>query len=366
MNTAANIKQGFSHPPQATSSDFPKGSMLITEQDYEKYLTISKGLSKKSIKTYLTRFRLVKKWLEDIDLELTKRNVEEFLYQKKEKGYTNAAINSYIQALNHIAGCYKSHGYDGSFTEDIKTLPKKRFSGIPLSVEEVNRLLKTGLTYKNRNGVDCSNLDDKYLTLTEFMAFTACRYDEAASLKVSQLDIDGGRAMLVDTKNKENRFIFFDGPVKEHLRKLIEKKDSEELVFTNSKNGKMHSGDFGNNLKQRARKAGITKKINPHLLRHTYATTYYNYTHDIAMVAKILGHRDVQTTYETYVHFDTEGIQQATNRHPLMSQYIPPREVLRNVKSAIDNLRIDDDKRLRYDVFISDEELTIRIKTIEA
>ena len=79
----------------------------------------------------------------------------------------------------------------------------------------------------------------------------------------------------------------------------------------------MHSGDFGNNLKQRAIKAGITKHVNPHLLRHTYATIYYNYTHDIAMVATILGHKDIQTTYDTYVHLDTEGIQRATNRTPV-------------------------------------------------
>lgn len=366
MNTLVSINKGFSHSPPLTSGSFRKGSVLITEQDYIKYLTISQGLAKKSIKTYLTRFRLVKEWHLEKNLELTKRTIEEFLYEKKEKGYTNAAINSYIQALNHIAGCYKSHGYDGTFMEDIKALPKKRFSGNPLSLDEVNILLRTKLTYKNRNGVDCSNLDFKYLSLTEFIAFTGCRPDEAYSIKVGQLDIDNGRAMLVDTKNKDTRFIFFDRPVKDHLKELVKGKNPEELVFTNSKNGKMHSGDFGNNLKARAKKAGITKKINPHLLRHTYATLYYNYTHDIAMVAKILGHRDVQTTYETYVHFDTESIQQATNRHPLMSQYIPTKQVLQNYKRAIDNLRINDDKRLKYEIFISDKDLTIRIKTIEA
>lgn len=366
MNQIINIREGFSHSPPLTSGSFRKGSVPITEQDFIKYLTISQGLAKKSIKTYLTRFRLIKKWLEENSLEITKRNIEDFLYFKKEKGYTNSAINTYVQTINHIIGCCKSNDVALNITEKIKGLPKKRPTVIPLSLEELTKLMNTPLTYKNRNGVDCSNLDFKYLTLTEFIIFTACRYEEAASLTVGQLEIDNGRALLLETKNKENRYLFFNGPIKEHLRKLVKEKGPNDLVFTNSKEGKMHSGDFGNNLRARAKKAGITKRVYPHLLRHTNATLYYNYTHDIAMVATILGHKDIQTTYDTYVHLDTEGIQQATNRHPLVSPYIPPKEKLQNIKKVIDTLRISEDKTLQCNVSITDSKLSIVIKTIEA
>jgi len=366
MTMQTNINTGFSQAPQATSRCFPKGSMLTTEQDYEKYLTISKGLAKKSIKTYLQRFRIVKRWLSNNDLEISRESVQDFLYQRTEQENSNSTINTYIQAINHIIDCYKFHDYKINIKEKIKGLPKVNTIIIPLSIEESRNLLNTNLTYKNRNGVDCSNLDFKYLTLTEFIVFTACRYNEAASLSVKQLDIDQKRALLTDTKNKENRFIFFNGPVVDHLSMLIKGKKPEDLVFTNSKGGKMHSGDFGNNLKRRAKEAGITKHINPHLLRHTYATIYYNYTHDIAMVATILGHKDIQTTYDTYVHLDTEGIQRATNRHPLMSQFTPTKETLQNIKMAIDNLRVADDNRFQYKVSIADNELIVAIKTIEA
>lgn len=360
-----NIDKGFSRQPHITSSGFPQGSMQITEQEYEKYLTISKGLSVRSIKTYLQRFRIISRWLKDNNHELSKRTVEDFLYEKRQR-FGNAGVNSYIQTLNHIAGCYKSHGFDSDFMADIKCLPKKRSDRIPLSLEEALKLLNTPLTYLNRNGVDCTDLDLKYLTLTEFIIITACRYNEAATLKVSQLDIDNGRAFLTDTKNKEPRYLFFNGPVKEHLKLLIKDKNPDSLVFTNSKGSSVHSGDFWNNLLRRSLKAGITKKIFPHLLRHTNASLYYNQTHDIAMVATILGHKDIQVTYDTYVHMDTAAIQQATNRNPLVSQYIPKREVLLNAKATFDNLRLSEDKRFQCMVKITDNRLEIVVDTTEA
>lgn len=359
-----NINTGFSQTPQATSSCFLKGSMLITEQDYLRHLTISKRLSKKSIKTYLTRYRFFKEWLEKNNLQLSKNSVEVFLYQKKESGSFNSTINTYIQALNHIIDCYKFNNYKTDITEKIKGLPKKKPQIIPLSTEEIKRLLNTHLSYKNRNGVSCEDLDFKYLTLTEFITITACRYDEAASLTIKQLDLDNKRAFLTDTKNGENRFIFFNGPIIEHLKLLIENKKPDDFVFTNSKGGKMHSSDFGNDLKKRAKKAGITKHVNPHLLRHSYATSYYNHTHDIAMVATILGHKDIQTTYDTYVHLDTEGIQRATDRSPLISQYIPTQEALQNIKLAIENLRIGDDKRFQFSIVIKNGELRVKVNII--
>lgn len=341
--------------------------MQIAEEDFKKFLTISKGLARKSINTYVIRFRIISRWLAENNTELSKRTVENFLYQKKtEQNLSNASINTYIQALKHIENCYKYHDIPVGFMDGVGGLPKTRSKIVPLSKDEVTRLLQTKLTYKNRNGVDCNDLDRNYLTLTVFLAITACRFEEAASLKVEDLDIDNGRATLIKTKNKENRFIFFNGEICDNLRTLVVGKNPDDLVFTNSKGKHIHAGDFNNNLKERARKAGITKRVHAHLLRHSYATQFYNSTHDIAMVATILGHKDIQTTYDTYVHLDTETIQRATNRHPLVSQYIPPKDVLNNIKSTIEGLRIGDDKRLDPKITVDDDELILTVKIVNS
>lgn len=350
---------GFS---QSTTPRSRKGSMKINEKQYEKYLTV-RGLGPKSIKTYIARYKILGKWLRNNGLELSKRSVEDFLYELKQKGYSSAGVNSYLEAIKHLDSCHKSYGYDSGFTEDLKSLPKKRFSGTPLSLEESDALINTHMEYKKRNGASCDSLDLTYRTVIWFQLVTGCRPDEATSLTVNQLDIDNGRALLVDTKNHENRFLFFDGPIKVNLRQLTTRKKPDDLVFMNSKGKKIHSGEFGHDLKKRAIQAGIKKHVNPHLLRHTYATLYYNRTHDIAMTAKLLGHKDMQVTYETYVFFDTEGIRQGASLHPLIAPYISIEKALKNYKKAIDQLGIDLDHRLEYQTSITENELTIKIKT---
>jgi integrase len=51
------------------------------------------------------------------------------------------------------------------------------------------------------------------------------------------------------------------------------------------------------------KQAQIEKKITPHGLRHTYASTLIMLGRDIAQVSKYLGHSDVYITYRVYIHF---------------------------------------------------------------
>ncbi len=354
------METGFLHP-QILSSRFQKGSISLLQEEFVKYLTI-KGLSAKSIKTYSARFRIFNQWLIDRNFTLNRTSIEEFLFEKKKAGYSNSGINSYIQSLNYLQKYFKSHGSEILFMVDIETLPKEKSKVIALSLSESYKLIDTPLVYKNRNGVDCNKLDLTYLTLTEFILFTGCRYHEASSLKISQLDIDEGTSFLTDTKTKEPRYLLFDGIVKEHLRQLTKNKSIDDLVFTNSKGNEIHSGDFWSNLKKRAKKAGITKKVHPHILRHTYATLYYKKTHDISMVARLLGHKDFKTTHDTYVHTDFEEIQLASRQHPLLSRYTSTNEVLQDYKNSFEKIYTKEDDRFEYIPSLSDNELIIKVK----
>jgi len=337
--------------------------MKVSTEDFRKYLTISQGLAKKSVDTYCIRFKLIDQWLSKSNLDLTRKSVEDFLYEKKIVGKLgNSAINTYIQTLKHIEGCYKYHDIVADFMTGISNMPKTHPNIVPLSKDEVEQLLSMPLTYKNRNGVDCSDLDTVYLTLTEFLTYTGARFEEGATLRVGELDIDNGRATLLQTKNRDNRYVFFRGPIKDHLKELIKGKTPDSLVFTNSLGKRIYPTDYNENLKVRAKKAGITKKIHAHLLRHTYATLLYNTTKDITLVAKVLGHRDVQTTFDTYVHLDTEGIQRGTDKHPLVSDFISPQEVLQNVRRAIENYRLNEDDRFIYKLLPKSGGLQVKIK----
>ena len=169
----SNINTRFSQNPLSTTRYSRQGSMQINEENFIKYLTINRRLEKSSIRTFVGRFRKIDAWLTEKNLTLTKRSVNEFLYKKKTTdNLSNSTVNSYINTLNHIEGCYKFNDIPAGFMEGVSSLPKTQPEINPLSISEINKLLKTNLYYENRNGVDCTNLDKKFLTLTSFISYT--------------------------------------------------------------------------------------------------------------------------------------------------------------------------------------------------
>jgi integrase/recombinase XerD len=63
-------------------------------------------------------------------------------------------------------------------------------------------------------------------------------------------------------------------------------------------------------VKRRARKAGITKDVHPHMCRHTYATELYRASKDIRLVQKALGHASLSTTM-IYTHIVDDDMEEA-------------------------------------------------------
>jgi len=336
--------------------------MQYNEKDFVQYLTIRRKLAPKSIKSYRIRFLAVVKWHSENNLELDKLSFEKFLYQLRERKLGNAALNTYIQAIKHLDSFCKDRGLPAGFTDGIEGLPKTHPEIIILTIDEINRLCSIRSQYKNRNGVNCSELDLKYRTLINFLSLTGCRFEEAASLQIKRIDLANGRATLINTKNKDNRYIYFNGPIKEDLSNLIKNKEPEDLVFTNSKGNHVLDGDFNNDLRLRAKTAGITKRVHAHLLRHSWATHMYVAGVDIATLATLLGHRDVQTTFQTYVHLADETLKRASMRNPLVRQYVSPSETLQTVKDVIENLRLLQDERFEYKLNVEDNLLYFQLK----
>lgn len=339
--------------------------LTIEENDFIKYLTIRKNLADRSVRMYMVRLRLINRWLIQEKKDLSKENIESFLFELKGKGLKNRSISTYIQTFRHIDKYCKDRKLPYGFMDDIENLKKTKSEIVILSIEEVEKLITTRLKHPNRNGVDNSDLDMKFLTFTAFLALTGCRFEEAASLLIKRIDIENGRASLVNTKNGDNRYVYFRGPIKKYLRILITGKNGDDLVFTNGKGKHLHATDYGDNLKKRAISAGITKWVYPHLLRHSFATHFYEATHDIAMVATLIGHRDIQTTFETYVHLADETIKKSSMRHPLMRNYVDTAERLREVKHVIDGMMLEESGKFKVNYIEQDNVFRIEIITLK-
>jgi len=99
----------------------------------------------------------------------------------------------------------------------------------------------------------------------------------------------------------------------DYLNDLLEAwrniRPKSNYFFSTLKGRKLSDRYIQQMVKRYALKAGINKRISPHILRHTFATEYYRQTKDIETLRRILGHSDISTTtiYITLANIDVEN-----------------------------------------------------------
>jgi integrase len=332
--------------------------MQIDEKDFQSFITIKKNLATQSVRHCLIRLRVVNKWLNG--RELTKELVEEFFLTLKNKGQRNSSLNTYYFVFRQISDYLKDRGKSNNFLLGFTSFKKEKPDIVVLTIGEIEELLKT--TVLRRKLKSEFDLDFIYKTLTMFIAYTGCRFSEAANLKINNLDLSAGRATFIETKTNENRTTYFTEPLISNLKSLIKNRDLNTYVFENSK-GRVHPQDFINDLRRRAEKAEITKRVYPHLLRHSYITHMLESGVPITEVATLVGHRDIQTTYSTYMHLADQTLKKAAMRNPLLIRNVDPVEILRTIKETVEAFHIEKDTRFFYDFLDQGNKIEFRVST---
>ena len=98
-------------------------------------------------------------------------------------------------------------------------------------------------------------------------------------------------------------------------RKILDKKNSEYL-FLNKNGNKLSDRMIRNILNDLIIKAGVDKRVSPHMIRHTFATDMLNSGADLMTVKELLGHENIDTT-SIYTHVTDEQIRKVyENCHP--------------------------------------------------
>lgn len=322
--------------------------MAIDEKDFLSFVTVKEGLDKNSVRLCRNKVGLINKALGDN--ELNKQFVEEFFLSLMEAGRENNTLNSYRFAFRHIVNYFKDRGLPSDFFDGFKSFEKNKPDIIILTLDEIERIINTPLTYGMFRGVDTNFLDFRFRTLIMFFAYLGCRYSEAANLTVKHLDISAGKVQFVDTKNNENRTNYFTGQLKENLVVLIKDRKPEERVFRNSMETTIHASDYLADLKRRATVAGITKRVYPHIFRHSWATHMLEAGVGETQVAKLGGWKDIQIMYDVYMHLANRTLEKASRRFPLIRRSIEPNELIKIVTDTIEDLHLDEDSRISYQI----------------
>ena len=158
--------------------------------------------------------------------------------------------------------------------------------------------------------------------LLEILYGTGIRVSECAGLELPDLDSRLG-VLLVRGKGGKERYVpygsFAAEAVEGYLknsRPFFMKKADHNKLFVNFRGAPITTGGIRYILNELIRKASLSGKIHPHMLRHTFATHMLNNGADMRTVQELLGHASLSST-QMYTHVTKEHLQQTyRNHHP--------------------------------------------------
>ena len=196
-----------------------------------------------------------------------------------------------------LSAMWKWTHEDGKCVEEpirMKKLPYRRPLPDTLSKYEIMRLLEESMPYH------------KAMLLVLYHA--GLRKNEMASLKVRDVNMDR-RYIRVRGKGNKDRIVpmtdmlyealipMFDANMREHLKKIGH---DHTLVFPSLRTGRKLT-DIRKAIAGAMRRAGITRRITPHMLRHSFATHLLEADKDLRTIQELLGHEEISTT-QIYTH----------------------------------------------------------------
>lgn len=280
----------------------------VLKRQFLEYIEIERGRAVKTIENYdhyLTRYfsQMGIKGVPDI----TEDNIREFrLWLNRQPGVSGAmkrrTQNYYLIALRAFLKFLRKREIPCISPERIELAKLPERSLDLISDAELSRLIASA------EGPSLKSLRDK--AILELFFSTGLRVSELCALNS---DIDLSRDDLsVRGKGDKVRVVFLSPSAKDAVRAYQKaRKDMEEALFVNIPTvGKKDSKRVPTRLTPRsiermikvyAAKAGITKKVTPHVLRHSFATDLLSNGADIRSVQALLGHASINTT-QIYTH----------------------------------------------------------------
>jgi integrase/recombinase XerD len=246
---------------------------------------------------------------------LTATSLRDFVFLLKDLGLSGATIRRHISTIRTWFGFLAEEGLvDRDPSDRLETPKRGRTLPDTLSVAEVERLLETPriderLAWRDR-------------ALLELAYGAGLRVTELCELTLPNLLFSDGLVRVLGKGGKERlvpvgRAVVSTVSVYLHtLRAELDRGRSANRVLLNARGQPLSRVGAWNIVKKRTRQAGITKRVTPHTLRHSFATHLLEGGADLRAVQEMLGHADLSTT-QIYTHVDRDHLRKVHRKfHP--------------------------------------------------
>ena len=282
--------------------EIERGRSLKTTENYDHYLTRFFDFAKISDAKDITD-DLVRKYRVWLNRQVVSaRGIEGIAPTLKKK-----TQNYYLIALRAFLKYLARRGVP-SLPPDRIDLAKVGERSLDLiSSGELGRLLAAP------NGDKLQDLRDK--AIMEMLFSTGLRVSELCSLS-RYIDLKKDE-LSVRGKGEKVRVVFLSQEAKDAVKKYLDKRgDVDDALFVkhtnagaqNSKSNRLTARSIERTLSFYAAKAGISKKVTPHVIRHSFATDLLENGADIRSVQAMLGHANIATT-QIYTHITDRGLR---------------------------------------------------------
>ncbi len=228
-------------------------------------------------------------------LKLNRKLGRDGSLKKNTQNYYLIAIRSFLKYLNSIG--------DRVMSPDSIVLAKTGMREIDIiSFDELKRLLAAPEN-------DLVGLRDR--AVLEMLFSTGLRVSELCSL---QRDIDLKQDEIrIRGKGEKVRVVFLSDSAKKTLKSYLEKRrDESDALFISMKGknaSRLTSRTIERIVEKYAKLTGISKKVTPHTLRHSFATNLLQNGADLRSVQELLGHANIGTT-QIYTHITNKQLKE--------------------------------------------------------
>ncbi|HWF60530.1 MAG TPA: site-specific tyrosine recombinase XerD [Nitrospira sp.] len=298
-----------------TESTVPLLDPLL--ERYLSELRIEGGLATNTLESYRRDLLRLQRYLRRHQLSIgdsvSPHRIRSFLSSLKQETLSAASIARLLSAMR---GWYRflvrENLVEINPLRDMTTVRRPVRLPRTLTHQEVTALLELPVRDRAENQRDC--------VMLELLYAAGLRVSELIGLTLSQIDVNLGCVRVVGKGAKERVVPIGQTAGKmltdylEHVRPGLLKGRTSRVLFISRRGRGLTRQAFWKLLLQRARRAGISKPISPHMLRHSFATHLLEGGADLRAVQSMLGHADIATT-QIYTHVESSRLRHIHRRY---------------------------------------------------